>query len=123
MIKNKKGKPVLWLFGGIILTVLLLLIFPIIIYINQTEHLIDSELGSGEIIRKYANQKTKSFLQHHQYKKVSSITEFQGSTQTNGYLVAGLDKNYCLGIFVSYKSLGPYVFVDQVDSVSVNSAK
>lgn len=112
-------KKIIVVLATFLITIILaFFVIPEISYILQIKSVISSELNNGIIAYKATNQESKFFLRNHHYQKVKDITEYQGSDGKSGYLVATLDDKNNLGVFISYKHLGPYLWNPHVLSVN-----
>lgn len=92
---------------------------PHYLYYEQTATVINTEFKNKNILNKCTDRRTKTFLEHNAIRKVYDVTDFQGSDGKRAYLVASINKTHALGVFISYKYWGPYVFNQRVISVKL----
>lgn len=82
--------------------------------------IVNSEISNGRIVSKSVNGRTREYFKSHENVSVESVTDFQGSDNSSGYLVAGLKDNSSIGVFVKFKEFGPYLTNYQIIKVKLN---
>lgn len=89
-------------------------------YSIQLKNVINSEIKTGEIVNKSVNLRTRAFFENNKERAASLVTDFQGSDNDKGYLVASLKEDHAIGIFVHFKAFGPYLTDYQIIWVKLN---
>jgi len=109
-LKNvKKIALKILFFSSPILLIAVGFIVPKVLFYSNIKSIVNSEIRTGEILNKAANNKTREYLKSHKKVSVESVSDFQGSDQDSGYLVTGLNDDSQLWAFVKFKGLGPYL--------------
>lgn len=93
---------------------------PEMMYSIQLKNVINSEIKTGEIVNKSVNLRTRAFFENNKERAASLVTDFQGSDNDKGYLVASLKEDHAIGIFVHFKAFGPYLTDYQIIWVKLN---